>query len=156
MKSSFILERKAPPNRAVTIRNIPGYTQADPNVPFDYLGMPLFQGRTIATHFLKLLEKTRAKIDGWRRKILSMGGKMVLISYVLSNMPMYKLSVFAIPKKVLRSLENMFPAFLWGSFQGKLKKRWKSWQSMELPREDGGLGFRSIRIVMQEFRMKTT
>lgn len=41
-KCSFTLGRKVPLSRAVTICNIMGYTQADPNVPFEYLGVPLF------------------------------------------------------------------------------------------------------------------
>lgn len=29
-------------------------------------------------------------------------------------------------------MEDIFSAFLWGTYKGKPKKRWKSWRSMAL------------------------
>lgn len=80
---------------------------------------------------------------------------MVLFSYVISIMPVYILLVYVIPEKVIRCMENMFVSFLWGSYQGTPKKRWKSWLLMDMSVE-GGLGFKSIRAVLQAFIMKTT
>lgn len=64
------------------------------------------------------------------------------------------MSAYGIPQKVINTLEKHFSIFLWGSFKGKTKKRRKSWRSMALPKEESGLGFRSIFTVLKVFRMK--
>lgn len=73
MKSFFIVGRKEPTSRAITIERIIGYTQDSMDEPFEYLGRPFLQGRTRSSHFSKLLNKTRARIDGWITKFLTMG-----------------------------------------------------------------------------------
>lgn len=62
--SSFIVGKNAPPSRAATIGRITGYSQANTEFPFEYLGMPIFQGRTRISHFSKLMNKIRKRIDG--------------------------------------------------------------------------------------------
>ena len=37
--------------------------------------------------------------------MLSVGGRLVLINYVLSSLPMYMLSFFEIPRGVLKKLD---------------------------------------------------
>ena len=40
---------------------------------------------------------------GWKGKLLSLGGRLVLINLVLSNMVLYMISFFQLPKGVLKS-----------------------------------------------------
>lgn len=77
----------------------------------------------MASHFSKLMDTIREKVDYWSSKLLYMGGKMVLIESILISMPVYILYVYALPKKVILSMENTLSTFLWGSYQGKPKKR---------------------------------
>lgn len=83
--------------------------------------MPLSQGRTKASHFNKLVEKVRNMVDGWSYKLLSQGRKMVVFVNALCSLPVYILSAYGIPIKVIKTLENMFSIFLWGSYQGRKK-----------------------------------
>lgn len=111
--------------------------------------MPLYQGRTNSKHFAKLIRRAKDKIDAWSSKLLSTGGKLVLISSVLCSMHVYTLSAYAVSKKIIKELEGTFSSFLWGRYNGKFKKRWKSWLSMAMPTDEGGLGFRSLRTVLK-------
>lgn len=69
----------------------------------------------------------------------SSGGKMVLINSVLYSIPIYTFAAYATPKKIVRDLEGSFSTFLWGKYQVKPKKRWKSWKAMARLKEEGGL-----------------
>lgn len=114
-----MIGRKAPQARDNIIQNITNFTQVDGNDHLEYFVVPLFQGRTTSKYFEKLKKKSSTKIDGWSNKILSTGGKMVLINSILCSIPIYTLGASAAPKKVIRELKGTFSTFLWGKYQGK-------------------------------------
>ncbi|KAF5204317.1 RNA-directed DNA polymerase (reverse transcriptase)-related family protein [Thalictrum thalictroides] len=95
-------------------------------------------------------------MDGWRNKLLSQGGKLILLNHVLQSILIYQLSAFSIPSSVIKTLKIMFSNFLWGSAQGKLKKQWISWDRIAKPKEEGGLGVRPLKTIFKAFRMKAT
>jgi hypothetical protein len=41
------------------------------------------------------------KLSGWKGKLLSVGGRLVLINSVMSSLPMFMMSFFELPKGVL-------------------------------------------------------
>ncbi|WVZ69828.1 LOW QUALITY PROTEIN: hypothetical protein U9M48_018555 [Paspalum notatum var. saurae] len=70
--------------------------------PFRYLGLPMHYrklGNSDRKHIEERLEK---RLSGWKRKITFSRG-LVLINSVLSSLPMFMLSFFAIPKGVLKN-----------------------------------------------------
>lgn len=69
--------------------------------------------------------------------LLSTGG-MVLTNNVPCSIPIYTSVAYTAPKKVIWEHEGSFFTFLWGKYQGKPKKRWKLWGTMEKPLEEGG------------------
>lgn len=81
---------------------------------------------------------------------------MVFIDNVLNIMLVNTLSAYAIPKKVICTMETTFSTFLWGTYQEKPKKRWKPWVSISLSRIERDLVFKSSGTVMKALRMKAT
>lgn len=69
----------------------------------------------------------------------SLWEKLIFISSVLSNMPIYTMTAYTIPSMVIKYLESLFESFLKGSYLIKPKKRWQSWKSMALPYNEGDL-----------------
>ena len=49
-------------------------------------------------------ERFQKKLSSWKGKLLSVGGRLALINSVLSNLPMFMVSSFRIPKGVLKRL----------------------------------------------------
>jgi hypothetical protein len=61
-------------------------------------------------HFRKLYnkdwknveERIEKRLSGWKGKILTVGGRLILINSVLSSLPMFMMSFFELPKGVLK------------------------------------------------------
>ncbi|WVZ54184.1 hypothetical protein U9M48_005022 [Paspalum notatum var. saurae] len=96
--------------------------------PFRYLGIPM--------HHRKLRNKRFEKrLIGWKRKLLSVGSRLVLINSVLSSLPMFMLSFFKIPKRVLKKLEYFRSRFFWQNDQHKKKYHLIRWDQIRQPKE---------------------
>ncbi|XP_019241407.1 PREDICTED: uncharacterized protein LOC109221379, partial [Nicotiana attenuata] len=115
--------------------------------PFTYLGCPVFYTRRRKEYYEDLIKKVKAKLHSWKEKLLSFGGKATLITSVLQSMPVHMLSVLHPPKNVLEHLLKIFARFFWSTKEEGRSRHWASWQNLCLPKEEGGLGFRSLHDV---------
>jgi hypothetical protein len=50
-------------------------------------------------------EHFQRRLNCWKSKMLSVGGRLVLLNSVLSSLPMFMLSFFELPKGVLKKLD---------------------------------------------------
>ena len=50
-------------------------------------------------------ERFEEKLSGWKSKLLTVGGRLVLINSVLSGLPMFMMSFFEVPKGVLKKID---------------------------------------------------
>ena len=87
-------------------------------------------------------ERFQKKLSGWKDKMLSIGGRLVLINSVLSNLSMFMLSFFEVPRGVLKRLDYYRSRFFWQSDGHKKKYRLTKWGGGVLctPKDQGGLG----------------
>lgn len=76
--------------------------------------------------------------------MLSYGGKEVLITSVLQSVPIYVLSTIVPPICVIRKLHKIFAKFFWSNKVTSKSKHWAAWEKVCLPKQEGGLGFRSM------------
>ncbi|XP_047260324.1 uncharacterized protein LOC124893343, partial [Capsicum annuum] len=96
--------------------------------PFNYLGCPIFYMREKKDFFQQLMNKIANKLQGWKRKLLSYGGKAVLIQHVLQSIPIHSLSVMNPPLNVLNTLQKALAQFFWSSRIGEKGRHWVRWQ----------------------------
>ncbi|KAG7979916.1 hypothetical protein I3843_05G155000 [Carya illinoinensis] len=94
------------------------------------------------------------KLGGWKRKLLSFGGKIILLKHVLNSIPIHMLSVLKIPKGVYDRIRNIFSDFLWGSSSEIRKRKWVSWNVICKPVEEGRLRVRDLMEVQESLFMK--
>ena len=79
-----------------------------------YLGLPSIIGRSKKLVFAEIKEKVGKKLVGWKGKLLSVGGKKVLIKAVVQAIPTYTISYFQLPKSLCEVLEKLMRSFWWG------------------------------------------
>jgi hypothetical protein len=72
--------------------------------PLKYLGIPMHHKRLSNTDWKIIKEKIEKKLSSWKGKLLSYGGRLVLINSVLSSLTMFMLSFYEVPKYVLHKL----------------------------------------------------
>lgn len=94
------------------------------SLPISYLGPPLGAKAASKTIWNPVIERMRKKLSTWKGRHLSKGGKMVLLRSVLSNMPIYFMSVFLAPRSIVKQLDQIQRNFLWADEQGKKKINW--------------------------------
>ena len=66
--------------------------------PMKYLGIPLSDNRLGSFAFAGLKEKMVRRLDLWKGKHLSSGGKLILTNTCLSSLPMYTMGFYLLPK----------------------------------------------------------
>jgi len=72
-----------------------------------YHGVPSFVGRAKKQSFSYIKERIWHKIQGWKEKLLSQGGKEILIKVVLHAMPTYTMGYFMLPKSLCKDIESL-------------------------------------------------
>ncbi|TYK31262.1 DENN domain and WD repeat-containing protein SCD1-like [Cucumis melo var. makuwa] len=71
-----------------------------------------------------VIDKIRKKFDKWRRFNLPRGGRTTLCNFVLANLPTCCMSSFAIPDKVVSSIERIIRNFLWEGHGSEINHLW--------------------------------
>ena len=74
--------------------------------PIRYLGIPIHYRRLTNAEWKHVEERFEARLASWRAKLLSLGGRLVLINSVLINMVLYMISFFQLPKGVLKKIDR--------------------------------------------------
>ncbi|GKB13443.1 RNA-directed DNA polymerase, eukaryota, reverse transcriptase zinc-binding domain protein [Tanacetum coccineum] len=114
-------------------------------LPVRYLGVPLLAKKLGVKDCKVLCDKVEERINTWRNKTLSYAGRIQLIASVLSSMQQYWASVYLLPNTVINDLEKLFKRFLWNagdSARGKVRVAWKV---VCRPKDQGGLGIKSLK-----------
>ena len=89
-------------------------------LPIRYLGLPLSTGQLHGTDWQSVVEKVEQRLEGWKAKVLSKGGRLVLLKSVLTAIPTFYLSVFKIPASIEQRLSGLMQRFFWkGSKEGR-------------------------------------
>ncbi|XP_028066481.1 uncharacterized protein LOC114269378 [Camellia sinensis] len=91
-----------------------------------------------------VVQKVKKKLSSWKRKLLSYVGRLTVIKAVLGNLPIYFLSLFRMPKSVVKALDKLQSSFLWGGNVNKRKMHLVKWKEITKSKSQGGLGVRDL------------
>jgi len=109
-------------------------------MPFRYLGVPVAAQRLQVAHFAPFTDKITMYINSWTAACLSFAGRAELIRSVLQGVDCFWLSIFPIPSAIIDRVTRLCRNFLWRKRHHPI-----SWESMCLPKSEGGLGFRDLK-----------
>ena len=109
-----------------------------------YLGLPALVGADRSDCFENFIERIIQRINGWKEKQLSIGGKEILLKAVAQAIPVYAMSVFLIPKGVCKGMMDAIAKFWWGDDDNSNKMHWYAWWKLCYPKNEGGMGFRDF------------
>jgi hypothetical protein len=104
-----------------------------------YLGILIHFQRLTNVELKIVEERLQLRLSSWKGKLLSIGGRLVLINSALSNMVLYMLSFFLLPKGVLSRLDFFRSRFFWQGDTEKKKYRLAKWSVACHTKDQGGL-----------------
>jgi hypothetical protein len=108
-----------------------------------HIGLPILYGKSKTAIFSDILDKVNGKIEGWRSKTLSQAGKTTLIKSMVFALPSYAMSSFQFLDGLCKQLDRAFKNLWWSFPKDKTRNlSLKSWKSLYLPKDQGGLGFK--------------
>lgn len=100
--------------------------------PVIYLGAPIVVGHLKVRDLEPLVTKLKRKVAGWKFKLLSQGGRLILLRHVLSSMATHLLAV-------LNKINALLYTFFWVESNGKQKRKWCALVHLFKPIREGGL-----------------
>ena len=110
-----------------------------------YLGFPIiYQGR-VGNAYNFVVNKIQNKLVGWRSKLLSKAGKLVLVKSSVAPIAEYFIQCQSLPVKVFDQIDKITRDFLWGSMEEKRTLHLVRWDTVTLPKELGGLGLHNTK-----------
>ncbi|CAA7034489.1 unnamed protein product [Microthlaspi erraticum] len=83
------------------------------SLPIQYLGLPLSSKKLSITDCDPLITLIKKRLDSWTNRLLSLAGRLSLISSAISGIIGFWTSAFILPKKVIKKINSLFSSFLW-------------------------------------------
>jgi hypothetical protein len=114
--------------------------------PILYLGIPIHYRRLTIAEWKIVEERLQKRLSSWKGKLLSLGGRLVLINSVLTNMVLYMISFFLLPKGFLHKLDYSRSRFLWQGDSEKKKYRLVKWSIVCRPKDQDGFGVHDLEV----------
>nr|GFB66415.1 RNA-directed DNA polymerase, eukaryota [Tanacetum cinerariifolium] len=96
----------------------------------------------------------RSRLSKWKVKTLSIGGRLTLLKSVLDASPLYNMSIYKVPKGVLKEMEAIWCNFFNGADPAKRKITWVSWDKVLASKKNGGLGVSSFHALNRALLLK--
>ncbi|KAJ9536736.1 LOW QUALITY PROTEIN: hypothetical protein OSB04_un000121 [Centaurea solstitialis] len=114
--------------------------------PIRYLGVPLSPVFLRVSDYGGMIARVKQRIQNWKMKFLSFGGRRQLVRSVLQSLQLYWMAIFVFPASVIHELEALLRAFLWAQGDDVHGKCRISWEVVCRPTDSGGLGFKKLAI----------
>ena len=120
-------------------------------LPFSYLGIPIHHRRLTNREWRCIEDRFEKKLSCWKGKLMSYGGRLILINSVLTSMPMFLLSFFQVPVGVRKRLDFYRSRFFWQGDDLKRKYKLAKWDIICRPKDQGGLGIENLEVKTDAF-----
>jgi hypothetical protein len=89
--------------------------------PVKILGIAINRKKLRKTDYLPLIKWMSETLLGWRSNFLSRGGRLILLNSVLTALLTYFMSVFELPKWVIKEMDKIRRNFFWKGITSEQK-----------------------------------
>ncbi|GJZ92004.1 RNA-directed DNA polymerase, eukaryota, reverse transcriptase zinc-binding domain protein [Tanacetum coccineum] len=113
-------------------------------VPFSYLGSKVGCLMSRIQSWSEIVNNILTRLSKWKLKTLSIGGRLTLLKSILGSLPIYHMSLFKVPAKVLLNMESIRCHFFNDIEHNGKKPIWVKWNKVLAFKEKGGLGVSSF------------
>ena len=114
------------------------------SLPSQYMGLPLGAPNKAHSVWDGVEERVRRRLVLWKQQYISKNGRIILIKSTLASMSIYQMSIFRMPKIVVRRLEKVQRDFLWEWGNLERKVHLVNWEVICADKDKGGLGLRKL------------
>jgi hypothetical protein len=112
-----------------------------------YLGILVSNSRLGVAAFWGIKEKMRKRLDPWKGKHMSSGGKLILTNSCLTSLPIYTMGFYLLPKRSHDSFDSIRSRFFWQGAKEEHKYHMARWEIVSRPKDQGGLGVINTEIM---------
>ncbi|XP_019091159.1 PREDICTED: uncharacterized protein LOC109128743 [Camelina sativa] len=109
-----------------------------------YLGIPESLGGSKTKVFSYVRDCLQSRTTGWSARLLSKGGKEVMVKSVATAVPTFVMSCYRLPKTITSKLTSVVANFWWSTNGQSGGMHWIAWEQLCCSKQLGGLGFKSI------------
>lgn len=81
-------------------------------LPTIYLGLPLVAKSKPMKLWNDVIEKCERKLARWKSQYLSLGGRPILINFVLDALPSFMMALFLVPTEFIKRLDSIKRKYL--------------------------------------------
>jgi hypothetical protein len=114
-------------------------------LPIKYLGMPLHYYKLSREDLQLLIDKIIKRVAGWRGKLLTQAGRLILIKACIASIPIYILSFFKFPRWVVDLINSHMSNCFWDDYEGHKKLYLANWHLVCMKKDFEGLGVLNLK-----------
>ena len=144
-KSSIFFRSSISPSRIGSLHSLVGMQIGQ--LPFSYLGVPLFRGKPRKAVLRPIADKILSKFAKWKGKSLSLAGRATLIRSVITGSFVHSFMIYKWPSSLLSLINRKLRNFLWTGSCEETKLVWVAWYRCCRPYSQGGLGLKDLRLL---------
>ncbi|XP_059073157.1 uncharacterized protein LOC131873980 [Cryptomeria japonica] len=115
-------------------------------LPIKYLGIRIKKGCRQSQIWEDVLKSCSAKTEFWKNRWLTQAGRLTMVKFVLSAIPIYYMSFFKMPFAAGKNIDNLLRKFVWEGAKDTKKIPLINWDTMCLLKEDGRAGLRKMEL----------
>nr|GEW91660.1 hypothetical protein [Tanacetum cinerariifolium] len=109
-----------------------------------YLRVPVGGNMSLCSNWKAITQTFSSKLALWKARLLSIGGRLSLVKYVLGHLPTYYMSIYPMTSTIFKKLESMRNQFFLGGDNDERKMSWVRWNKCLASKDIGGLRIESI------------
>ncbi|XP_074266190.1 uncharacterized protein LOC141588658 [Silene latifolia] len=115
----------------------------------NYLGVPVDLPSKKSLVFRPLVDKMTSRVIAWSSLHLSQPCKLIIINSILLGSICFLLASIPFPTGICKKIDSLIIAFWWRKDVRHRSIHWLSRDSLQLPREHGGLGLKFVALLSQ-------